>query len=85
MERDKTISPRAVEGMIAEGQTIVIFEDLILKLDSWQHKHPGGKLVIMHMVGRDATDEIRAYVKPMALEPLNVIYDVNQYSTQRSQ
>ncbi|KAK3314103.1 fatty acid desaturase [Apodospora peruviana] len=59
--RDQILTPRMVEGMIAEGHTIVIFEDLILRLDSWLDKHPGGKLAILHMVGRDATDEIKAY------------------------
>lgn len=62
MDRDRILEPRAVEAMIAEGHTIVIFEDVILKLDSWLHRHPGGRLAILHMVGRDATDEMKAYV-----------------------
>ena len=49
--------------MIANGQTIVIFEDVVLRLDSWLEKHPGGRLAILHMVGKDATDEMKAYVK----------------------
>jgi len=44
--------------LIADGQTIVIYEGHVLKLDSWLWKHPGGQLAIQHMVGRDATDEI---------------------------
>lgn len=71
MERNKILEPQAVEGMIAEGHTIIIFEDSILKLDSWLHKHPGGRLAILHMVGRDATDEIRAYVNPVSMFYLN--------------
>lgn len=58
MDRDRLISAREVEGLIAEGQLIVIYEGLALKLDGWIHKHPGGHLAIMHMVGRDASDEI---------------------------
>ena len=49
-----------VEGMIADGHTIVVFEDLVLQLDSWLDRHPGGRLAILHMVGRDATDEMHA-------------------------
>lgn len=60
MDRDKILTPRAVEGMIAEGQTIVIYEDFVLRLDSWLDKHPGGRLAILHMVGKDATDEMKA-------------------------
>jgi delta8-fatty-acid desaturase len=59
MDRDAVIAPRVVESLIADGQTIVIYEDYVLKLDSWLQKHPGGRLAILHMVGRDATDEIK--------------------------
>lgn len=59
MDRDAVIAPRMVEALIADGQTIVIFEDYVLRLDSWLEKHPGGRLAILHMVGRDATDEIK--------------------------
>jgi delta8-fatty-acid desaturase len=30
--------------------------------DAWKDRHPGGKLVLDHMIGRDATDEIDAWV-----------------------
>jgi delta8-fatty-acid desaturase len=54
------MSRRNVEGLIAQGQTIVIFEQQVLKLDSWMEKHPGGKLPLMQMVGVDASSEIAA-------------------------
>lgn len=60
MDRDQILTPRTVEGLIAQGSTIVIFEEFVLKLDSWLEKHPGGRLAILHMVGKDATDEIMA-------------------------
>jgi delta8-fatty-acid desaturase len=60
MGRDNVISPQEVVGLIAKGQTIVIFEESVLKLDGWLDRHPGGRLAILHMVGRDATDEIMA-------------------------
>lgn len=59
MNRDRIFSRREVEGLIADGQTIIIFEDNVLRLDSWLDKHPGGRLAVLHMVGRDATDEIK--------------------------
>ena len=58
--RDEVVSPEAVDAMIANGDVIVIMEDYVLRLNSWLDKHPGGKLAILHMVGRDATDEITA-------------------------
>jgi delta8-fatty-acid desaturase len=58
MDRNRILSPREVESGIANGQTLVVYAGDVLKLDGWLEKHPGGKLAIMHMVGRDATDEI---------------------------
>jgi len=34
-----------------------------LKVDAWLKFHPGGDKAIKHMVGRDATDEVNAYVR----------------------
>lgn len=57
---DRIISPDTVNAMIANGDIVVIVEEDVLRLNSWLNKHPGGSLVISHMVGRDATDEITA-------------------------
>lgn len=54
------LSRRQVEGRIADGQTIVIVDQMVLKVDAWLKYHPGGDKAIMHMVGRDATDEVHA-------------------------
>ncbi|KAG6024034.1 hypothetical protein E4U41_001875 [Claviceps citrina] len=61
MSRDAVLEPEMVDELIANGNTIVIFQDYVLRLNSWLDKHPGGSLAIEHMVGRDATDEIEAY------------------------
>ncbi|KAG5947329.1 hypothetical protein E4U53_006427 [Claviceps sorghi] len=61
MSRDAVLAPEVVDEMIANGDTIVIFEDYVLRLNSWIKRHPGGSLAIEHMVGRDATDEITVY------------------------
>lgn len=45
--------------LIAAGRIIVIQDGAVLCLDDWLDKHPGGRLAIMHMVGRDATDEMK--------------------------
>ncbi len=61
MSRKGTLlSPRDIENLIAEGSTIVIVEGRVLKVDPWLRYHPGGDKAIMHMVGRDATDEVNA-------------------------
>ncbi|KAF9878217.1 fatty acid desaturase [Colletotrichum karsti] len=71
MDRDsRIITPREVEGMIADGKTIVILDELVLRLDGWLEKHPGGRLAILHMVGRDSTDEIKVYHSPATLKTM---------------
>ncbi|GME48471.1 fatty acid/sphingolipid desaturase [Neofusicoccum parvum] len=61
MDRNRIVSPCEVQRLVADGQLIVIHEGNALKLDGWIDKHPGGRLAILHMVGRDATDEINVY------------------------
>ncbi|KKK14950.1 putative fatty acid desaturase [Aspergillus rambellii] len=53
-------SRREIEGLIADGRKIIIFGDQVLKADAWLPYHPGGDKSLLHMVGRDATDEITA-------------------------
>lgn len=58
--KETVLSRRQIEGMIAEGRHIFIFENRVIKADAWMKFHPGGEKAIQHMVGRDATDEINA-------------------------
>jgi delta8-fatty-acid desaturase len=54
------LSRRQIEGLIAEGKSILIIDQQVLKVDAWLSYHPGGDKAIRHMVGRDATDEVNA-------------------------
>ena len=56
----KLLTAQKIKDLVDDGQLIVIHEGYALKLDGWLNKHPGGHLAILHMVGRDATDEINA-------------------------
>lgn len=47
-----------IEAMIADGRHIIILDQHVLKVDPWLSYHPGGDKAILHMVGRDATDEV---------------------------
>lgn len=53
-------SASEVAQLVAQGKPIVIYDGYALNLDSWMDQHPGGRLAILHMVGRDATIEIDA-------------------------
>ncbi|QMW47266.1 hypothetical protein G4B11_010745 [Aspergillus flavus] len=60
--KDTILSRRWIEGQIAEGKHVIVYDDRVLRVDAWIKFHPGGDKSIKHMVGKDATDEINAYV-----------------------
>jgi len=57
----KILSRDKIHQLIAHGHLIVIANTRVVKLDNWINRHPGGEKTILHMVGRDATDEINGY------------------------
>ena len=67
--KEAILSRDQVEGMIADGRTIIFVDGKVLKVDAWLKFHPGGDKAIMHMVGRDATDEVNGY-KTLRVRPL---------------
>jgi delta8-fatty-acid desaturase len=54
----KVFTRREIEGLIANGRSIIIVDNKVLKVDAWMPYHPGGDKAMQHMVGRDATDEV---------------------------
>ncbi|KAL8882098.1 MAG: hypothetical protein Q9215_006375 [Flavoplaca cf. flavocitrina] len=71
MHKPKILSRADVGALIAAGDTIVINEGMVLRLNAWLDHHPGGRLVIQHMVGRDATDEISIYHSSKVIRTMN--------------
>jgi sphingolipid 8-(E)-desaturase len=58
MSCPRVLTRAHIKGLIAQGQLIVISDKQVLRLDDWMERHPGGRLPILHMVGKDATDQI---------------------------
>lgn len=58
--KERVYTREEVEDLIANGRTIIVVEGKVLKVDAWLQYHPGGDKAIMHMIGRDATDEVTA-------------------------
>lgn len=59
--RERLLSRNDIEALIADGRKIVIVDGNVIKADAWLPFHPGGDKAILHMVGRDATNEVRAF------------------------
>jgi delta8-fatty-acid desaturase len=62
MKKDEILSRRQIEALIAEGQSIIIVDQKVLRVDAWIPYHPGGYKAIQHVVGKDATDEFSVLV-----------------------
>ncbi|KAE9389384.1 delta 8-sphingoloid desaturase protein [Gymnopus androsaceus JB14] len=61
---------------ILDGQHLIIYDTKVLRIPaSWLDVHPGGSLVLLHFVGRDATAEIDAYHNDLIL-PLVKKYSI---------
>ena len=59
-EKTRVFTREEIEGAWKSGgKMMLIFEDKVYDVTSWAPRHPGGQLVIRHMIGRDATDQIR--------------------------
>lgn len=56
--KDEILSRREIESMIASGNSVVIVDQMVLKVDAWLKYHPGGYKTISHMTGRDASEEV---------------------------
>ncbi|KAM5352129.1 hypothetical protein ACJ41O_004852 [Fusarium nematophilum] len=54
----KVMTRDEIEALIAEGRKVVIFHQQVIKADPWLPYHPGGDKAMLHMVGKDASDEI---------------------------
>lgn len=67
MSTHRIISPAEIKRRVDDGEPVVIYNGYVLQLENWITQHPGGKLTILHMVGRDATDEIDIYHSNKAL------------------
>ncbi|KAI2464511.1 fatty acid desaturase [Annulohypoxylon bovei var. microspora] len=65
------LSRRQIEGLIADGRSIFIVDQYVFKADPWLQYHPGGDKAILHMVGRDATDEVTALHSSEARQQMN--------------
>ncbi|KAK3671826.1 hypothetical protein LTR78_008371 [Recurvomyces mirabilis] len=59
--RECILTRNDIEALIAEGRKIVILDGKVIKPDAWLPYHPGGDKAILHMVGRDATNEVKAF------------------------
>lgn len=63
----KVYTRNDIEALIAKGQHVFIHDKKVIRADVWLPFHPGGPLAVKHMIGRDATDEVNAYVSRSAI------------------
>lgn len=57
----KVLQQQDVIELLKRDRAVVIYKDNVLDVTNWLARHPGGDKAILHMVGKDATDEMLAY------------------------
>ncbi len=55
-------SSREIGGLMADRNLIFILDKRVIKADAWLHYHQSGLKVIQNIFGRDARDEVTAFV-----------------------
>lgn len=58
---NKVLKQQDVIDLLNKDRAVVIYKDNVLDVTNWMVRHPGGDKAILHMVGKDATDEMLAY------------------------
>ena len=51
--KTKIYTPSQVENLVKQGSPLVVFDNLVLHLNGFDHIHPGGKFNLRHNLGRD--------------------------------
>lgn len=64
------LSPSDIRERIENGELLVIHRGDVLRLNKWIDRHPGGDKAILHMVGRDASDEMDVYHSEKTIESM---------------
>lgn len=60
MEKTKYTREQIAERIIDHGDLLVIYMNKIYRLNAWIKHHPGGEMVILHMVGKVRTNTLAA-------------------------
>ncbi|EMC95925.1 hypothetical protein BAUCODRAFT_34682 [Baudoinia panamericana UAMH 10762] len=61
ISRERLLPRSDIEALIAKGSKLVIVDGRVLLTNAWLPYHPGGDKAILHMVGRDGTNEVKAF------------------------
>jgi len=48
-----SFTPEEIDNQVKAGKQLVIFDNLVLNLDGYYWRHPGGKFNLTHNYGRD--------------------------------
>ncbi|KAI8983713.1 delta-6 fatty acid desaturase [Pilobolus umbonatus] len=65
--------------LIKQGDSVIIYESKVYKINSLIKKHPGGEASIRSALGRDVTDEIRSLHPPKVYEKMINLYYIGDY------
>ena len=74
----RVFTRQQVADMKAAGKLWMIIHDNVYDVTDYQHEHPGGKLVLQHLAGKDATDAFENYHRAHVAKYLLPRYNVGK-------
>jgi delta8-fatty-acid desaturase len=73
------ITERQFQDYIKRGDSVFIYENKVYKVNNFKYKHPGGLAAIACGLGKDATDDIRAFHPPKVYQSIINLYYIGDY------
>ncbi|KAL1918956.1 uncharacterized protein VTP21DRAFT_2337 [Calcarisporiella thermophila] len=68
-----------IQELVQKGDVLIIYRGNVYRLNHWLSKHPGGDLVIRHLNGRDATDQMICFHPESVTNKLINYFYVGKY------
>ncbi|KAJ1656689.1 hypothetical protein IWQ61_003784 [Dispira simplex] len=65
---------------VEQGEALFIYDSKVYRVDGFINRHPGGRLAIWHMLGRDATSEIRVLHPDWVIARMLPAFCIGQYT-----
>jgi hypothetical protein len=61
MEPKKYTREQIAQRIVDHNDYLVVYMNKVYRLNSWIKQHPGGEMVIMHMIGKVRTNDSHVY------------------------
>ncbi|KAI7870982.1 delta-6-fatty acid desaturase [Spinellus fusiger] len=77
--KERVIPQEEFQKRVEQGEALFIYDAQVYNVSGFMKHHPGGEMAIRHVLGKDATDEIRVLHPPRVYERMIHHYSIGSY------